>query len=65
MIVGAHVTIVLFTAVNLITDVLFKQFFINTAVQLGEHSRQTAVIDTALSDIIKARRTIDVECVGL
>ena len=45
--------------------VLFEQFLISTAVQLGEHRRQRAVIDTSLTDIIEEHRTINVECVGL
>jgi len=32
MIIGAHGTIVFFTAATLITDVLFKQFLLHTAV---------------------------------
>jgi len=65
MIVGASVTIVLLTTDNFITDVLFEQFLISTAVLLGEHSRQRTVMDTSLSDIIEAHATIDAECMSL
>ena len=48
----------IFIVVTLITGVLFKQFLIRTAVYWGKHSRQRAVMDNSLSDIIEVRGTI-------
>jgi len=40
---------------TVITDALFEQFLIRTAVKRGEHGRQRTVMDTSLSDIIERR----------
>ena len=45
---GARVTIVFIAEATLITDMLFEQFLIHTAVQRGEYSKQRTVIDTSL-----------------
>jgi len=58
MITGARSNIVFFIVANLVTDVLFEQFLICTAVLQGEHSRQRTIMDASLSDIIEARGTL-------
>ena len=60
---GTHGAIVFLAVATLITDMLFKQFLIHTAVQWGEPSKQRTVMDTSLSDIIEARAIYDAECV--
>ena len=59
---------IFFIVATLITNVLFKNFLIRTAVQWGEHSRQRTIMDTLLLDIIEAAEPIlpyDMEFVGL
>ena len=55
---GACGTIVFLVVATLITDVLFEQSLIRTAVLQGEHSKQRTVMNTSLSDIIETRATI-------
>ena len=55
---GEHNTIVFFIVATLITDILFEQLLIRTAVQRGKHSRKRNVMDTSLSDIIEAHGII-------
>ena len=50
-----HGTIVFFIVATLITDVLFEQFLIHSAVQWGENNRQRTEMDTSLTDKILAR----------
>ena len=50
--------IIFFIMATLITDILFEQLLICTAVQWGEHSGKRTVMDTSLSDIIVARGII-------
>ena len=44
----------IFIVTTLITDILFGQFFIRTAVHWGEHGRQRTIMDTSFSDILEA-----------
>jgi len=48
----------IFMVATLITNVLFEQFLIYTAMKLGEYCRQRIIMHTLLLDIIKAWRII-------
>ena len=51
-VLGDNWGIVFFIVATMITDVLFEQFLIHTAVQWGENSIQRTIMDTSPSDIL-------------